>query len=172
MHIDLGEWQIRDYREDDAETLAEIANNPRIARNMRDTFPHPYTLADANGWIAHVMQEAPEQNFAIASAAQVVGGIGLTLQNDVRRRSCEIGYWLGEEFWGRGIATAALASLTEYAFAEFDLARIYAHVYEWNPASCRVLEKVGYIQEARLRQAVFKDGQTIDEFLYAIIREP
>ena len=87
------------------------------------------------------------------------------------RRSAEIGYWLGEPFWGRGIATAALRAVTDYAFAQHDLVRLHAAVYEWNPASARVLEKVGYVLEGRLRKSVTRDGQTIDGLLYARIRE-
>ena len=168
---EIGDWRIRSYRPEDAAALAELADNRKISRNMHDTFPHPYTLADARGWIAHAMQESPERNFAIASATQVVGGIGLKLRDDVFRRSAEIGYWLGEPYWGRGIATAALRALTDYAFEQFDLVRIEAGVFEWNPASCRVLEKAGYEREARLRQAISKDGQVIDRFLYALVRE-
>ena len=171
MQINLGEWQLRSYRKDDAESLSRSANNPLIARNMRDSFPYPYTLSDAHGWIEYSLQQSPQADFAIASETEIVGGIGLKLQDDVNRRSAEIGYWIAESFWGRGIATAALQALTEYAFAEFDLVRIYAHVFEWNPASCRVLEKVGYVREGRLRKSVFKDGQIIDELLYARIRE-
>ena len=171
VRIDIGEWQIRSFREDDADALARLANNRRIWRNLNDYFPHPYTLGDANGWIEFTQQEEPERNFAIASATQVVGGIGLKLREDVFRRSAEIGYWLGEPYWGRGIATEALQALTDYAFEAFDLVRIDAGVFEWNPASCRVLEKVGYVREARLRKSVVKDGQVIDRFLYAKLRD-
>ena len=171
MRIEIGPWLIRSYREDDAEALARVANNRRIWRNMRDAFPHPYTLDDAHEWIARVQQDSPEQHFAIASPSQVIGGIGVELGEDVSRRSAEIGYWLGEPYWGQGIATVAARALTEYAFERFDLVRLEARVYEWNPASCRVLEKVGYTQEARLRQAVEKDDQIVDAFLYAMIRD-
>ena len=167
MHIDLGEWQIRSYRVGDAPSLARYADNRNISRNMRDAFPYPYTLSDANDWISLATQQSPEVNFAIASAHEVIGGIGLTLRDDVHQRSAEIGYWLGEPFWGRGIATAALRALTDYAFANHDIVRLDASVFEWNPASMRVLEKVGYVLEGRLRKSVTKDGQTIDQFLYA-----
>ena len=170
MQIQIGEYQIRNYRRDDAESLARYANNRDISRNMRDTFPFPYTLEDAHGWIDLVSIESPEANFAIASETEVVGGIGLIFGTDIHRRSAEIGYWLGEPFWGRGIATAALQALTEHAFREHDLARIHAHVFEWNPASTRVLEKVGYEFEGRLRKSVSKDGQLIDGLVYAIVR--
>ena len=154
-----------------AATLAAAADNRKIWRNMNEGFPNPYTLADANGWIALTRQESPERNFAIASGTEVIGGIGLKLRDDVFHRSAEIGYWLGEHFWGRGIATAALSALTDYAFVQFDLIRIDAGVFEWNPASCRVLEKAGYVREARLRKSVVKDGQVIDRFLYAKLRD-
>ena len=166
MRIDIGEWQLRSYRADDADALARYANNRNISRYMRDAFPYPYTLSDANDWISLVMQQQPEANFAIASADEVIGGIGLTFRDDIHRRSAEIGYWLGEPFWGRGIATAALRSLTDYAFAHHDIVRLDAGVFEWNPASMRVLEKVGYVLEGRLRKSITKDGQTIDQFLY------
>jgi RimJ/RimL family protein N-acetyltransferase len=92
------------------------------------------------------------------------------LQNDVFRRSAEIGYWLGEDYWGRGIVTQAVREVTEYAFSKFDLCRIYAGVFEWNPASMRVLEKCGYRLEARMKKAITKDGKTIDDFIFAITR--
>ncbi len=171
MHIDIGEWQIRSYRADDGESLALAANNRQIWRNLNDYFPHPYTLDDARYWIDFTQKEAPERNFAIASQHGVIGGIGLKLRDDVFRKSAEIGYWLGEPHWDRGIATQALRALTEYAFEQFDLVRIDAGVFEWNPASCRVLEKAGYVREARLQRSVCKDGQVIDRFIYAKLRD-
>lgn len=171
MHIEIGEHQIRSFRPEDAASLAEAANNRRIWRNLNDYFPHPYTIEDARSWIARTQQESPEQNFAIASGSEVIGGIGLKLRDDVFRRSAEIGYWIGEPYWGRGIATAALRALTDDAFERLDLVRIDAGVFEWNPASCRVLEKAGYVQEARLRKSVSKDGQIIDRLIYARLRE-
>lgn len=171
MRIDIGEWMIRSYQTEDAESLARSANNRSVWRNLNDYFPHPYTLEDAHGWIALTKQESPEQNFAIGDESQVIGGIGLKLRNDVFRRSAEIGYWLAEPHWGQGIATAALLALTDYAFERFDLVRIDAGVFEWNPASCRVLEKAGYEREARLRRSVFKDGLIIDRLIYARLRD-
>jgi RimJ/RimL family protein N-acetyltransferase len=102
---------------------------------------------------------------------EAVGGIGFTVQPDVAHRSAEIGYWLGEKFWGRGIATEALKAVTEYAFANYDLCRLYAHVFDWNPASARVLEKAGYRFEGRLKKSVTKNGQTIDQLIYAMVRD-
>ena len=110
-------------------------------------------------------------SYAIASNEEAIGGIGLRLQTDVHRRSAELGYWLGEPFWGQGIATKAVGALTEYAFAHLDLIRLYATVFEWNPASARVLEKAGYIYEGGRRKSATKDGKTIDQLLDAIVRE-
>jgi RimJ/RimL family protein N-acetyltransferase len=101
----------------------------------------------------------------------MVGSIGLTLQEDVHRRSGEIGYWLGEPFWGRGLMSEAVPAFTAYAIATFDVRRLYATVFEWNHASARVLEKSGYVLEGRLRKSVVKDGHTIDQLLFAYVRE-
>ena len=171
MELDLGICTIRSWRQGDENSLVHHANDRAVWRNMRDRFPHPYTLADAWRWIELNNTTFPETNFAIAVQDAAVGGIGIVRGDDVHRRSAEIGYWLGRELWGRGIAPVAVQAVTEWVFAEFDLARIYAGVFEWNPASTRVLEKAGYTLEGRLRKSVFKDGQLIDQFLYAITRE-
>jgi RimJ/RimL family protein N-acetyltransferase len=106
-----------------------------------------------------------------AVAGEAVGGIGFTVQFDVARRSAEIGYWVGEEFWGRGIATEALIAVTNHAFSNYDVCRLFAHVFDWNGASARVLEKAGYEFEGRLKKSVTKNGQTIDQLMYAAIRD-
>ncbi|MDP3062742.1 MAG: GNAT family N-acetyltransferase [Chloroflexota bacterium] len=172
MEIDIGGgYRLRPWRAGDEASLAKYANNHKVWRNMRDSFPHPYTLEDARAWLTKREGQQPENVFAIATATEAVGGIGLHPQTDIDRRTAEVGYWLGEPFWGRGIATRAVRALVPYAFANFDLARLQAHVFEWNPASARVLEKAGFTLEARLRKAVTKDGQTIDMFQYALVRE-
>lgn len=148
------------------------ANDREVWINLRDRFPHPYTTADARAWLQFVEQTVPQTSFAIAVETEAVGGIGIILNDDVFRRSAEIGYWLGRQYWGRGIATAAVRATTAWAFASFDLRRIYAGVFDGNPASARVLEKAGYTLEGRLRRSVFKDGKTLDQLLYAETREP
>ena len=170
MQLDIGEWQIRSWRPGDESALVKYANNRKIWLNLRDAFPHPYTEDNARAWIRFATAQDPEMNFAIASYEEAIGGIGLHLQQDVHRRSAGIGYWLGEPYWGKGIATWAVQALTEYAFANFDLVRIFGEVFEWNPASARVLEKAGYACEGRFRKSVTKDGKTIDQLVYAIIR--
>lgn len=170
MRLELTRSILRSWRPDDLDSLVRHANNRNVWRNLRDAFPHPYTAQDGERWLRSATRADPETNFAIVVAGQAAGGVGVVLKDDIYRRSAEIGYWLGEEFWGRGIVTEAVKAMTAYAFAAFDLARIYASVFEWNPASMRVLEKAGYTLEARIRKGVFKDGQLIDEFLYAMIR--
>lgn len=171
MEINLSLSLIRSWRESDAESLVTHANNRNVWRNLRDSFPHPYTRADADGWIAFAASARPETSFALDVGGQAVGGIGLALKDDVYSRTAEIGYWLGEPFWGRGIVTEAVKALTDYAFFKFDLSRVYAGVYEWNHGSMRVLEKAGYLREARLRNSIFKEGQIIDEIIFAVVRE-
>jgi ribosomal-protein-alanine N-acetyltransferase len=171
MELELKTCVIRPWRPGDEESLAEHANNFNIWRNLRDRFPHPYTMEDAREWILRVGEESPQANFAIVVDGRAVGGIGLILKDDISRCSAEIGYWLGEAFWGRGITTEAVHALTNWGFDNFDLSRIYAGVLEWNPASMRVLEKAGYQFEGRLRKAVVKQNQVMDEFIYAIVRK-
>jgi RimJ/RimL family protein N-acetyltransferase len=168
--LKLGLCTVRSWGPSDAPSLATHANNRKVWLNLRDRFPHPYTLADGEAWIGSVHGKVPETHWAIDVEGSAVGGIGLVLRDDVYRRSAEIGYWLGETFWRRGIATEAVRAVTEHGFASFDLCRIHAGVFEWNAASMRVLEKAGYVCEGRLLRSVTKDGRTIDELLYAITR--
>ncbi len=165
--LTLKHCSVREWRPADADSLVLHANNIKIWRNLHDAFPLPYTRADAEIWI----QQASPNHFAIAVDGAAVGGIGLHPGTDVHRRIAAIGYWLGEAFWGRGIATEAVRAFTEYTFATFDFVRLEAHVFEWNLASARVLEKAGYTLEARLRKRVTKESRTVDSFLYALIRE-
>ena len=167
MKLVLKQCVVRSWEWSDRDSIVLHANNRKVWLNLRDRFPHPYTRKDAQTWLDIVVDSRPETNFAIAVNDEAVGGIGFSLQPDVGRRSAEIGYWLGEDYWSRGIASEALTVVTEYAFANFDLCRLYAHVFEWNPASMRVLEKAGYVLEGRLKKSVTKDNQTIDQLMYA-----
>ncbi|MEP7340016.1 MAG: GNAT family N-acetyltransferase [Acidobacteriota bacterium] len=171
MELKLKTCTIRPWRRGDEESLARHANNYNVWRNVRDRFPHPYTLENARDWVALAGPENPPSNFAIVVEGRAVGGIGLVFKDDINRCGAEIGYWLGEGFWGRGIMVEAVSALTDWAFKSFDLHRIYAGVLEWNPASMRVLEKAGYQFEARLRKSIIKEGFVMDEFVYAVIRE-
>lgn len=138
--------------------------------------PYPYTLLDAEKWINIATSKSPDTHFAIAINDDVVGGIGVEV-GDPRSLTgsdhcAEIGYWLGEPFWGSGIMSEAVVGLTEWAFAELHLVRIHAAVYARNPTSARVLTKAGYEFEGRLRARYFRDGEYIDGLLYAKLRRP
>jgi ribosomal-protein-alanine N-acetyltransferase len=171
VKLDVPGCRIRSWRVGDEPALVRHADNRKIWLNVRDRFPQPYTLADAQAWVAHASTATPETQFAIEAEGEAVGGVGVFLQQDVERYSAEIGYWIGEAFWGRGLATTVVRAFTDYAFDAFDLCRIYANVFEWNPGSCRVLEKAGYALEGRLRSSAVKDGFVLDEFLSAKVRE-
>lgn len=169
MRLVLASCQVRSWSIADVASVAEYANNRKIWMNLRDRFPHPYTRRDARAFIAAVRARDPETMFAIAVDGQAVGGIGFVLHEDVERISAEIGYWLGERFWGRGIATDALKAVTAHAIRQHGLTRIYAVPFAWNTASARVLEKAGYVLEGRLRKSAIKDGIVTDQLQYAFI---
>ncbi len=163
---------LRPWRFSDADAMVHHANNRKIWLNLRDRFPHPYTHADAHAWLAmRAADTGSPHNFAIEFDAEAIGGIGLEFFTDVHRMTAEIGYWLGESMWGRGFATLAVKATTEYAFATFELHRLQAMVYQWNPASARVLEKAGYTLEGRLRKYIVKDNRIGDALIYAKLRE-
>ena len=138
---------------------------------MRDRFPHPYSRADAEAFLESVIGSDPETHFAIEHAGEAAGGVGYVLGTDVHRRSAELGFWLAEGLWGKGIMTAVVKAMVPRIFALHDLVRIHAYVFDWNPASMHVLEKCGFTSEGRLRLSVTKDGRTIDQVLYATFRD-
>ncbi len=151
--------------------LVRHANNRRIWLNLRDRFPHPYTSSDGTSFIRRVRASQPETTFAIEVDNEAAGGIGFMLQPDVERVSAEIGYWLGEIHWGRGICTDALRAVTQYAIEQHGLTRVFALPFAHNAASCRVLEKAGFVVEGLLRRSAIKDGRTVDQKLYGFIVE-
>src|SRR5262245_46773487 len=171
MLLKLERCDVRSWHADDVASLVHHANNREIWLNLRDRFPHPYTRSDGQRFIRNTRKMRPETFFAIAVNAAAVGGIGFVLQSDVDRMSAEIGYWLGEAFWRKGIVTEALIAVTRHAVAEHGLTRIFALPFAYNAASCRVLEKAGYVLEARLRRSAIKDGRIVDQFQYAYIVE-
>jgi len=137
---------------------------------MRDAFPHPYTLRDAERFIAMATHDRSALLLAIDVDGEAVGGIGIHPLTDVYRGTAEIGYWLSEEYWGRGIVTDAVRSMIPLAFDRFPIARLQAGIFESNPASMRVLEKCGFCREAVHRSAITKNGVLMDEYLYALVR--
>jgi RimJ/RimL family protein N-acetyltransferase len=167
MRLILETCEVRSWRADDLDALVRHANNRNIWIHLRDRFPHPYTARDGRLFLKQARAQIPEAAFAIAVNDEAVGTIAYQLQGDVERVSAEIGYWLGEPFWGRGIATEALIAVTRYAAVTHGLTRLYALPFASNAASCRVLEKAGYRLEGRLRRSAIKDGSLIDQLQYA-----
>jgi ribosomal-protein-alanine N-acetyltransferase len=156
--------------QDDA-AIAKYANNRAIWLNLRDGFPHPYSIEDARNFLNAAINQHPDTFYAIATPEEAIGSIGITILSDVHRLTAELGYWLAEPYWGRGVMSEAVRAFTDYAFERFGLVRIFAEPYARNAASCRVLEKAGFSLEGRMRRAAIKDGQQTDMFLYARIRE-
>ena len=171
MQLTLESCEVRSWRPSDVDSLARYANNRSIWLNLRDVFPHPYTRRDARDFIRGIRQRTPETTFAIAVNDEAVGSIGFVLHPDVERVSAEIGYWLAEPFWGRGLTTQALIAVTAYAMRTHGLTRVYAVPFAWNTASCRVLDKAGYVMEACLRYSAIKDGRLTDQMQYARITD-
>ena len=164
---------IRDWTRSDRDSLVRYADNPDIWRNLADRFPHPYTHADADAWFAMLedMDErtAERTHWAIEVGGEAVGGIGVDLGQGIYAKTGHFGYWLGEPFWRRGIMTEAVKAASVHAMSYFGLVRLEAPVFESNPASMRVLEKAGFVREAVLRRAIYKDGRIIDAVLYALV---
>lgn len=168
--LDAGLCIVRDWRPADKPSLVRSANNRKIWRNLTHRFPHPYTEADADVWLAQIAQSQPPTHWAIEVDGEAVGGIGVEIGEGVYAQSAHFGYWLAEPCWGRGITTAAARACLDHVFATLPLVRLEAPVFEWNPASMRVLEKCGFAREGVLRRSAFKDGRLIDTVLYARIR--
>jgi RimJ/RimL family protein N-acetyltransferase len=158
--------EIRPWKPEDAAPLATICNNKKIWLNVRDRFPHPYTLSNSIEWIASALAQKPLQNMAIVYEGKIAGSIGVMPKDDVYRKSIEIGYFLGEAFWGKGIATFAVSLLLEYIRNHFDVIRIYAEVFSHNTASMKVLEKNGFHLEGIRKKAVIKDNVVLDDYVW------
>jgi ribosomal-protein-alanine N-acetyltransferase len=163
---------LRKLRPDDADSLVKYGDNPKIARNLRNVFPSPYTLEAANDWIkTSTTEDHFAHSFAITQNDECLGMAGLHPKGDVYSKTHELGYWIGEPFWGQGLVSEAVALLADFGLNILGAARIEAYVYEWNPASARVLEKNGFALEGRLRKSIYKEGQLIDQFIFAKVQE-
>lgn len=169
MYHKFGEYILRDWQIEDAKSIAIYANNRKIWQNLRDGFPHPYAAEDAEAFITKVNAATPRTVFAIATESEAIGSIGLMLGNDVHRFTAELGYFLAEPFWGKGIMTQAVCFLSTWAINNLGLHRIYAEPYSANIASQRVLKKSGFSYEGRLRSSVLKDGKILDQLVYSFL---
>jgi [ribosomal protein S5]-alanine N-acetyltransferase len=166
MELSSGSVRLRHFRKSDAERMALLANNPGIGKNLRDGFPYPYTVKDARNFLKKY-RNFPSF-FAIEYNEEYVGNISLLPLDNVYRKTAEIGYFLGEPYWNKGIMTIAVKLITDFGFKS-GFARIHTGVYEYNPASQKVLQKNGYILEGIFRKNVFKDGKLWDEIRFARI---
>jgi len=164
-NIILRNWQLKDTN-----SLVKNGNNKKIWNNLRDEFPYPYTEMAARQWIEIANRDKPLKNFAIIYKNKAVGGIGVNILHDVFRVNAEIGYWLGEKYWNRGIATKALKAMIKYTFDTFLVSRIFAHVFESNESSIRVLKKCGFLQEGNLKKSIIKNNQIQDCYIYALLK--
>jgi [ribosomal protein S5]-alanine N-acetyltransferase len=167
VHLELPTCSIRAWEPGDAESLQRHANNREVSKHLRDRFPYPYEIEAARTFLGWVTAQPSPTVWAIDVATQAVGGIGIELHADVERVSAEIGYWLGQQYWNRGIATEALKAVTAEVFRRFDITRLYAVPFADHGASVRVLEKAGYVREGHLRQSAIKDGRLRDQLLFA-----
>ena len=170
MKLQSGDIKLRSFKKSDIPRLVELANNEAIARNLRDGFPHPYTREHAEAFINRCRDLNPQTILAIEYKGDYVGNIGLHKGLDVYRKSAEVGYFIGEEYWNKGIASVALSLACEYGFKTLDIVRIHAGVYEHNLASQRVLEKCGFSREGVFKKAVYKREQFWNEVRYAKIK--
>lgn len=166
MQVTLRHWQKKDRF-----ILAALANNIRIWNNVRDRLPHPYTIQHAGAFIKYCRKQDPSPVLAIEVEGQLAGCIGLELQDDISRISAELGYWIGEPYWGRGVATEAVRQMMEYIFEAFPvLSRIYAKVFEYNKASMNVLERNGFHLESVQKKSAIKNNEIIDEYVWVKFR--
>lgn len=172
MEIETARLRLRPWRPEDKPALLRHADNPKVARNLSNIFPSPYTESDADAWFeARALDKEPRRIFAIECDGQAAGGIGIHTRDDILARTAEIGYWIGEAHWGRGYATEALKAVVSYAFQTFDYHRLEAYHFGWNPASGRVLEKAGFKLEGCLREQICKNGEFTDAFVYGVLRD-
>ena len=167
------ECEIRPWRMEDAAGLAEALNNKNIIDNLRDGIPYPYTECDAEAFIAARLSADRNSSFSFAIAAdnRVVGSIGAFRQDNIHARTAEMGYYIAQAFWGRGIGTSAVKQECGYIFRNTDIIRIFAEPFSRNIASCRVLEKAGFTYEGTLRKNAVKNGEILDMKMYAILKE-
>lgn len=157
---------LRPWREDDAPHLASIGNNHKIWLNLRDRFPHPYTVTDATQWIGLQLEVNPVRNFCIEFQGKVAGSIGVFPKEDVSRLCSELGYFVGEPFWGKGVATKAVGLMMRHIESKFDAVRVYAEVFEHNKSSMQVLRKNGFYLEGIRKKSVIKDGVIMDDYVW------
>ena len=168
MNVNIRSWKI-----EDAQNLSSALNNKNIHDNLRDGLPLPYTVSDAESFISSMLSADKDSTYAWAITVDdvAVGSIGVFRKDNVHRLTAEMGYYVAEEYWGKGVTTEAVKQACRYIFDNTDIVRIFADPYDFNVASCRVLEKAGFTYEGTLRKNAVKNGQLVDMKMYAVIRE-
>lgn len=164
--------RIRKWELSDAKDLAVALSNKKVQDNLRDGLPYPYTEQDGKEFISAMLSADESETFAFAITVDnmVIGSIGIFRQGNIHRQTAELGYYIAEEYWGKGIMTEAVKQICEYVFAKSDIIRIYAEPFAYNIASCRVLEKVGFQYEGTLRSNAVKNGRVIDMEMYSLLK--
>jgi len=170
MEIILSSAKLRPWRAEDAPAIAKHANNRKIADNMRDGFPFPYSIHDAHAWLSMALDEPRHLFLAIEVNGEAAGGIGILFKENVYRLSAETGYWLGEEHWRKGITSEAILKLTDHVFATTDIVRIYAEIFSPNIASMKTISKAGFHLEAINKNALVKNGIVMDQHVFCRLK--
>ncbi len=170
IRLTKGMVTLREFTSEDKYRLVELANNPKISINLRDGFPNPYTISDAERFLEKYAKLDSSQIFAIEFNGVYAGNIGLHKENDVYRKSAGIGYFLGVSFWNLGIMTQAVNLICDFGFKTMDIVRIHAGIFEFNPASMKVLEKCGFKKEGIFEKSVIKNDVFYNEFRYAKLK--
>ena len=168
MDIKIRRWKIEDKSD-----LAKALNNKNILNNLRDGVPYPYTENDAEDFISAMLSADPDKTFAFAITLEdkAIGSIGIFRQENIHYRTAELGYYIGEEYWGRGYMTEAVRQACGFVFENTDIIRIYAEPFAYNTGSCRVLEKAGFVYEGTLRSNAYKNGNVVDMKMYALVKQ-
>jgi RimJ/RimL family protein N-acetyltransferase len=164
--------KIRKWKLSDAKDLASVISNKKIQDNLRDGLPYPYTEQDATDYISAMLSEDENETFAFAITTdnKAIGSIGAFRQKNIHKHTAEIGYYIAEEYWGKGLMTEAVKQICSYIFDKSNIVRIYAEPFSYNKASCRVLEKAGFLYEGTLRSNAIKNGKTIDMLMYSRLK--
>ena len=164
--------KIRKWKRSDAKDLAIALSNKRIQDNLRDGLPYPYTEQDGADYISAMLSADENEVFAFAVTVDgsAVGSIGVFRRENIHRQTAELGYYLAEEYWGKGIMTEAVTQVCKYVFEKSDVIRIYAEPFAYNAPSCRVLEKAGFQYEGTLRSNAVKNGKILDMKMYSLLK--
>ena len=165
--------RIRKWELSDAKDLAAALSNKKVQSNLRDGLPYPYTEQDGKDFISAILSADENESFSFAITVDnmVIGSIGIFRQDNIHRQTAELGYYIAEEYWGKGIMTEAVKQICEYVFGNSDIIRIYAEPFAYNTASCRVLEKAGFQYEGTLRNNAVKNGKVVDMKMYSLLKE-